>query len=127
MRQEVARLELENQRLTVAGANDEAYLLTCLDIIRKAVGMPVGSDWQQVAERVERLDKEADWLVKIMFFYTEECPLKMKIQDELPIPKLDGCDGTWPDDDYFDCTNSTPEKCWREAARKSVEEEERHG
>ena len=123
LRQEVARLELENQRLTVAGANDEAYLLTCLDIIRKAVGMPVGSDWQQVAERVERLDKEADWLVKIMFFYTEECPLKMKIQDELPIPKLDGCDGTWPDDDYFDCTNSTPEKCWREAARKAVEDE----
>lgn len=123
LRQEVARLELENQRLTVAGANDEAYLLTCLGIIRKAVGMPVGSDWQQVAERVERLDKEADWLVKIMFFYTEECPLKMKIQDELPIPKLDGCDGTWPDDDYFDCTNSTPEKCWREAARKAVEDE----
>lgn len=71
----------------------------------------------------ERLNKEADWLVKIMFFYTEECPLKMKIQDELPIPKLDGCDGTWPDDDYFDCTNSTPEKCWREAARKAVEDE----
>lgn len=32
LRQEVARLELENQRLTVAGANDETYLLTCLDI-----------------------------------------------------------------------------------------------
>lgn len=127
LRAENERLELENKRLTVAGANDEAYLLTCLDIIRKAVGMPVGSDWQQVAERVERLDKEADWLVKIMFFYTEECPLKMKIQDELPIPKLDGCDGTWPDDDYFDCTNSTPEKCWREAARKAVEENERYG
>ena len=123
LREENELLALENQRLTVAGTNDEAYLLTCLDIIRKAVGMPVGSDWQQVAERVERLDKEADWLVKIMFFYTEECPLKMKIQDELPIPKLDGCDGTWPDDDYFDCTNSTPEKCWREAARKAVEDE----
>lgn len=127
LRSEVARLELENQRLTVAGANDEAYLLTCLDIIRKAVGMPVGSDWQQVAERVERLDKEADWLVKIMFFYTEECPLKMKIQDELPIPKLDGCSGAWPDNDYFDCAKNTPRECWREAARKAVEEEERHG
>lgn len=62
LRKEVARLELENQRLAVDGINGEAYLLTCLDIIRKAVGMPVGSDWQQVAERVERLSKEADWL-----------------------------------------------------------------
>ena len=124
LRQEVARLELENQRLTVAGANDEAYLLTCLDIIRKAVGMPVGSDWQQVAERVERLNKEADWLVKMLSLYTEDCPLKFSwvYEEKFPIPKIDGCDGTWPDDDYFDCTNSTPEKCWREAARKSVEE-----
>ena len=129
LRQEVARLELENQRLTVAGANDEAYLLTCLDIIRKAVGMPVGSDWQQVAERVERLNKEADWLVKMLSLYTEDCPLKFSwlYAEELPIPKIDGCDGAWPDDDYFDCSNSTPEKCWREAARKAVEEEERHG
>lgn len=123
LRQEVARLELENQRLSVDGVNDEAYLLTCLDIIRKAVGMPVGSDWQQGAERVQRLEKEADWLVKIMFFYTEECPLKMKIQDELPIPKLDGCSGAWPDNDYFDCAKNTPRECWREAARKAVEEE----
>lgn len=129
LRQEVARLELENQRLTVAGANDEAYLLTCLDIIRKAVGMPVGSDWQQVAERVERLNKEADWLVKMLSLYTEDCPLKFSwlYAEELPIPKIDGCDGAWPDDDYFDCSNSTPEKCWREAARNAVEEKERHG
>ena len=62
LRQEVARLELENQRLAVDGVNGEAYLLTCLDIIRRAVGMPVGSDWQKVAERVELLGKEADWL-----------------------------------------------------------------
>lgn len=125
LRQEVARLELENQRLTVAGANDEAYLLTCLDIIRKAVGMPVGSDWQQVAERVERLDKEADWLVGMLSYYTEDCPLKFSwvYEEMFPIPKIDGCDGSWPDDDYFDCSNSTPEKCWREAARKAVEEE----
>ena len=74
----------------------------------------------------ERLNKEADWLAKIMFFYTEECPLKMKIQDELPIPKLDECLGAWPENDYFDCVKNTPKKCWREAARKAVEEEERH-
>ena len=76
---------------------------------------------------VKRLNKEADWLVKILFFYTEECPLKMKIQDELPIPKLDGCSGAWPENDYFDCAKNTPKECWREAARKAVEEEERHG
>ncbi len=76
---------------------------------------------------VARLNKEADWLAKIMFFYTEECPLKMKIQDELPIPKLDECLGAWPENDYFDCVKNTPKKCWREAARKAVEEEERHG
>ena len=129
LRSEVARLELENQRLTVAGANDEAYLLTCLDIIRKAVGMPVGSDWQQVAERVERLDKETDWLVKILSHYTEDCPLKFSwvYEEKFPIPKIDGCDGSWPDDDYFDCSNPKPENCWREAARKAVEEEERYG
>lgn len=80
----------------------------------------------QLRQEVARLNKEADWLAKIMFFYTEECPLKMKIQDELPIPKLDECLGAWPENDYFDCVKNTPKKCWREAARKAVEEEERH-
>lgn len=77
----------------------------------------------------ERLDKEADWLVKMLSHYTEDCPLKFSwvYEEKFPIPKIDGCDGAWPDDDYFDCTNPTPEKCWREAARKAVEEEERHG
>lgn len=123
------RLVLENQRLSVDGVNGEAYLLTCLDIIRRAVGMPVGSDWQQVAARVERLNKEADWLVGMLSHYTEDCPLKFSwvYEEKFPIPKIDGCDGAWPDDDYFDCSNSTPEKCWREAARKAVEEEGRHG
>ena len=129
LREEVARLELENQRLSVDGVKDEAYLLTCLDIIRRAVGMPVGSDWQQVAERVERLDKETDWLVKILSHYTEDCPLKFSwvYEEKFPIPKIDGCDGSWPDDDYFDCSNPKPENCWREAARKAVEENERYG
>lgn len=80
----------------------------------------------RLREEVARLNKEADWLAKIMFFYTEECPLKMKIQDELPIPKLDECLGAWPENDYFDCVKNTPKKCWREAARKAVEKEERH-
>lgn len=81
----------------------------------------------RLRQEVARLNKEADWLAKIMFFYTEECPLKMKIQDELPIPKLDGCSGAWPENDYFDCAKNTPKECWREAARKAVEGEERHG
>lgn len=128
LRAENKRLALENQRLVVDGVKDEAYLLTCLDIIRKAVGMPVGSDWQQVAERVERLDKETDWLVKILSHYTEDCPLKFSwvYEEKFPIPKIDGCDGSWPDDDYFDCSNPKPENCWREAARKAVEEKERY-
>lgn len=71
-----------------------------------------------------RLNKEADWLVRMLLLYTEDCPLKFSwlYAEELPIPKIDGCDGAWPDDDYFDCSNSTPGQCWREAARKAVEE-----
>lgn len=126
LRQEVARLELENQRLSVDGVNDEAYLLTCLDIIRKAVGMPVGSDWQQVAERVDRLGKESDWLVKMLSLYTEDCPLKFSwvYAEKLPIPKVDDCEGTWSVDDCFHCSGRNPGQCWREAARKAVEEQE---
>lgn len=78
----------------------------------------------RLRKEVARLNKEADWLVGMLSHYTEDCPLKFSwvYEEKFPIPKIDGCDGTWPDDDYFDCTNSTPEKCWREAARKSVEE-----
>lgn len=92
------RLVLENQRLSVDGVNGEAYLLTCLDIIRKAVGMPVGSDWQQVAERVERLDKEADWLGL----------------------RLWGTGGVPPVEDFD--VRADRIKMWRKAARKAVEE-----
>ena len=78
---------------------------------------------ERLRGEVESLNKQADWLVKTMFLYTEECPLKMKIQDELPIPKLDGCAGAWPENDYFDCAKNTPMECWRNAARKAIEEE----
>lgn len=83
----------------------------------------------QLRKEVARLNKEADWLVGMLSHYTEDCPLKFSwvYEEKFPIPKIDGCDGAWPDDDYFDCSNSTPEKCWREAARKAVEEEGRHG
>lgn len=79
----------------------------------------------RLRQEVARLDKESEWLVKMLSHYTEDCPLKFSwvYEEMFPIPKIDGCDGAWPDDDYFDCSNSTPEKCWREAARKAVEEE----
>lgn len=125
LRAENELLALENQRLTVDGAKDESYLLTCLDIIRKSVGMPVGSDWQQVAERVDRLGKESDWLVKMLSLYTEDCPLKFSwvYAEKLPIPKIDDCEGTWSVDDCFHCSGRNPGQCWREAARKAVEDE----
>lgn len=83
----------------------------------------------RLRKEVAWLNKEADWLVGMLSHYTEDCPLKFSwvYEEKFPIPKIDGCDGAWPDDDYFDCSNSTPEKCWREAARKAVEEEGRHG
>lgn len=99
------------------------------DFLAKNSPIEVQADIEEILrlrQEVARLNKEADWLAKIMFFYTEECPLKMKIQDELPIPKLDECLGAWPENDYFDCVKNTPKKCWREAARKAVEKEERH-
>lgn len=79
---------------------------------------------ERLRGEVESLNKQADWLMKILSLYTEDCPLKFSwvYEEKIPIPKIDGCDGSWPDDDYFDCSNSTPEKCWREAARKAVEE-----
>lgn len=97
LRKENEQLVLENQRLSVDGVNGEAYLLTCLDIIRRAVGMPVGSDWQQVAERVERLEKEADWLAEALVRRGESrdfVPIEFSIQ------------------------------AWRDAASKAVQEQE---
>lgn len=77
----------------------------------------------------ERLNKEADWLVRILSLYTEDCPLKFSwvYAEKLPIPKIDDCEGTWSVDDCFHCSGRNPGQCWREAARKAVEEEERHG
>lgn len=70
----------------------------------------------------ERLNKEADWLVKMLSHYTEDCPLKFKVVYEvwLPIPRIDQCSGQ--ESDIEDCAY-IPSQCWREAARKAVEEE----
>lgn len=64
LREENSRLELENCKLSIDGVNDEAYLLTCLDIIRKAVGLPVGTDWQRVAYYVELMANDLKFLGK---------------------------------------------------------------
>ena len=73
-------------------------------------------------QEVARLNKEADWLVKILSNYTEGCPLKFKVVYELrfPIPKIDQC--SEQEDDIEDCAY-IPSQCWREAARKAVEDE----
>ena len=77
-------------------------------------------------QEVARLNKEADWLVKMLSHYTEDCPLKFKVVYEVwfPIPRIDQCSGQ--ESDIEDCAYFSKE-CWREAARKAVEEEERHG
>lgn len=70
----------------------------------------------------ERLNKEADWLVKMLSHYTEDCPLKFKVVYEVwfSIPRIDQCSGQ--ESDIEDCAY-IPSQCWREAARKAVEEE----
>lgn len=81
---------------------------------------------ERLRSEVTRLNKEADWLVKMLSHYTEDCPLKFKVVYEVwfPIPRIDQCSGQ--ESDIEDCAY-IPSQCWREAARKAVEEEERHG
>ena len=155
LRQEVARLELENQRLSVDGVNAEAYLLTCLDIIRRAVGMPVGSDWQQVAERVERLNKESTRIMDVAICLAEMMDGKHELcpRDCDVLPSAIKCNQYTDFNGEADCDAT---KCWlhvalnysadcqhndedmgdfhalyeamlRKEVRKTVEEEERHG
>ncbi|MEQ2655208.1 hypothetical protein AAAU16_12015 [Desulfovibrio piger] len=70
---------------------------------------------------VESLNKQANWLVKMLSHYTEDCPLKFKLvyEERFPIPKIDNCHGQ--EGDIEDCAYFSTE-CWREAARKAVEE-----
>lgn len=43
---------------------------------------------------------------------------------EMTIPQIDICDFEWPADEYSDCPADNPEECWKEAARRAVEEED---
>lgn len=81
---------------------------------------------KRLREEVARLGKESDWLVKMLSLYTEDCPLKFSwvYAEKLPIQKIDDCEGTWSVDDCFHCAGRNPGQCWREAARKAVEEQE---
>ena len=116
LRKENEQLVLENQRLSVDGVNGEAYLLTCLDIIRRAVGMPVGSDWQQVAERVELLNKEADWFIEYIW---------NKDIFRCPMPEGYRCEHRLKNVCCLDSEETEIRgQCWREAARKAVQEQE---
>lgn len=45
-------------------------------------------------------------------------------EERFPIPKIDNCHGQ--EGDIEDCAYFSTE-CWREAARKAVEEKERYG
>ena len=115
LRAENKRLALENQRLAVDGVKDEAYLLTCLDIIRRAVGMPVGSDWQQVAERVERLGKEYTKMMDVAIYLAatmenehELCPRDCDISSSV-IECHEGIDVNGE-------TSCNVTKCWLQVA-----------
>lgn len=83
-------LDMHNQKLRVDGVNDEAYLLTCLDIIRKTVGLPQGyNNWQHVVEEVEKLKKGMEWLIdqctrRSAIGY---CPI-IDLQEDLPCDKM---------------------------------------
>lgn len=76
---------------------------------------------ERLRGEVARLNKEADWLVKMLSHYTEDCPLKFKVVYEVrfPIPRIHQCSGQ--ERDIEDCAY-IPSQCWREAARKAVEE-----
>ena len=79
----------------------------------------------RVEER-ENFRKQIDWLAKALARYADACPLEISMLNDgdIEIPKIENCDGSWPADDYFDCSEYNPEKCWKEAARMAVEEEE---
>lgn len=152
LRAENERLALENQRLSVDGVNGEAYLLTCLDIVRKAVDLPPGSDWQAVAERVELMSKEslrimdvATWLASAMEYEHELCPRdcdvppsEIECNQDTDVNGESSCDATkcWLRvalncsadcqhiDEYTSALLTSYRAMLRKEARKAVEEQE---
>lgn len=119
--EEVKRMRDENEALKNSAFEFGVGFST------KVNEMRAREEW--LSRELARLNKEADWLVRMLSLYTEDCPLKFSwvYAEKLPIPKIDDCEGTWSVDDCFHCSGRNPGQCWREAARKAVEEEERHG
>lgn len=119
--EEVKRLRDENEALKNSAFEFGVGFST------KVNEMRAREEW--LSREIARLNKEADWLVRMLSLYTEDCPLKFSwvYAEKLPIPKIDDCEGTWSVDDCFHCSGRNPGQCWREAARKAVEEEERYG
>lgn len=78
------------------------------------------------AEERENFRRQIDWLAKALARYADACPLEISMLNDgdIAIPKIENCDGSWPADDYFDCSEYNPAKCWKEAARRAVEEED---
>lgn len=72
------------------------------------------------------LREQIDWLAKVLVRYADACPRDIFMLDdrEMTIPQIDICDFEWPADEYFDCPVDNPEECWKEAARRAVEEED---
>ena len=80
---------------------------------------------ERLREEVARLDKEADWLVKVLSLFTEECPYRFYLvyEEKITIPPVDGCEWQWPECHECDIAKKYPGKCWRESAHKAVEDE----
>ena len=79
----------------------------------------------RLRQEVARLDKEADWLVKVLSLFTEECPYRfyLNYEERIPIPPVDGCEWQLPECHECDIAKKYPGKCWLESARKAVEDE----
>ena len=99
--------------MELAEAANHKTVLALLDEVKKLRG------------EVERLDKEADWLVKVLSLFTEECPYRFYLvyEEKITIPPVDGCEWQWPECHECDITKKYPGKCWRESAHKAVEDE----
>lgn len=78
------------------------------------------------AEERESLRKQIDWLAKVLVRYADACPRDIFMLDDgdIAVPQIKNCDGSWPADEYFYCSEYNPEKCWKEAARMAVEEKD---
>ena len=97
----------------LAEAANPKTVLALLDEVKKLRG------------EVALLDKEADWLVKVLSLFTEKCPYRFYLvyEEKIPIPPVDGCEWQWPECHECDIAKKNPGKCWRESARKAVEDE----